>query len=72
MKNQTLKDGIFYASVGSLWWGVLGTYFFQYISYAGAIEVVIHRSLWTFVILLITTWLIMSMFLNLHYMIYHI
>ena len=33
MKNQTLKDGIFYASVGSLWWGVLGTYFFQYISY---------------------------------------
>ena len=34
---------------------VLGTLFFQYISYAGAIEVVIHRSLWTFVILLITT-----------------
>ena len=55
MKNQTLKDGIFYASVGSLWWGVLGTYFFQYISYAGTVEVVVHRSFWTCAILLITT-----------------
>ena len=55
MKNQKLKDGIFYASVGSLWWGVIGTYFFQYISYAGTVEVVVHRSFWTCVILLITT-----------------
>lgn len=55
MNNKKIKNGIYYASVGSLWWGVLGTLFFQYISYAGAIEVVIHRSLWTFVILLITT-----------------
>ena len=63
MNNKKIKNGIYYATVGSLWWGVLGTLFFQYISYAGAIEVVIHRSLWTFVILLITTWLIMSMYL---------
>lgn len=55
MNNKKIKNGIYYATVGSLWWGVLGTLFFQYISYAGAIEVVIHRSLWTFVILLITT-----------------
>ena len=55
MKNKNLKNGIYYALIGSLWWGLLGTYFFQYISYAGTIEVVVHRSLWTCVILFLTT-----------------
>ena len=55
MNNKKIRNGIYYATVGSIWWGVLGTYFFQYISYAGAIEVVLHRSFWTFVILFITT-----------------
>ena len=55
MKNKNLKNGIYYATIGSLWWGLLGTYFFQYISYAGTVEVVVHRSLWTCVILFLTT-----------------
>ena len=55
MNNKKIHNGICYATIGSLWWGILGTYFFQYISYAGAIEVVIHRSFWTFIILFITT-----------------
>ena len=55
MENKNLKNGIYYATIGSLWWGLLGTYFFQYISYAGTIEVVVHRSLWTCVILFLTT-----------------
>ena len=55
MKNQNIKQGIIYATIGSLWWGLLGTIFFQYISYAGTIEVVVHRSFWTCVILLFTT-----------------
>ena len=55
MNNKKIQNGIYYATIGSLWWGFLGTFFFQYISYAGAIEVVLHRSFWTFIILLITT-----------------
>ena len=55
MNNKKIQNGIYYATIGSLWWGILGTYFFQYLSYAGAIEVVTHRSLWTFVILTVTT-----------------
>ena len=55
MNNKKISNGIYFATAGSVWWGVLGTYFFQYISYAGAIEVVLHRSFWTFIILFITT-----------------
>ena len=55
MKNQNIKDGIIYATLGSLWWGLLGTYFFQYISFAGTIEVVTHRTFWTCIILFFTT-----------------
>ena len=55
MENKKLKSGIYFATIGSLWWGLLGTYFFQYISYAGTIEIVVHRSFWTCVILILTT-----------------
>ena len=55
MENKNLKNGIYYATIGSLWWGLLGTYFFQYISYAVTVEVVVHRSLWTCIILFLTT-----------------
>ena len=55
MENKNLKNGIYYATIGSLWWGLLGTFFFQYISYAGTVEVVVHRSLWTCIILFLTT-----------------
>ena len=55
MKNKKIKNGIYFATIGSLWWGLLGTYFFQYISYAGTIEVVLHRSFWTCIILFLTT-----------------
>ena len=55
MIDKKKRRGVIYASLGSLWWGLLGTFFFQYISYAGTIEVVVHRSLWTCIILIITT-----------------
>ena len=55
MEDKNLKNGIYYATIGSLWWGLLGTYFFQYISYTGTVEVVVHRSLWTCIILFLTT-----------------
>ncbi len=55
MKQSQFKDGIFYATAGSLWWGLLGTIFFKYISSIGALEVTFHRLIWTCIILLIST-----------------
>ena len=55
MKISNFTKGIVFSSTGSFFWGFLGTIYFQYISYIGFIEVVVHRSIWTLLILLITT-----------------
>ena len=55
MKITKFNKGIISSSTGSLWWGFLGVYYFQYISFVGTFEVVIHRCIWTSIILLITT-----------------
>ena len=55
MKINKFNKGILYSSSGSVFWGFLGTYYFQYITIVGAFEVVVHRCLWTALILLITT-----------------
>ena len=56
MINVTnFNKGIISSSVGSFWWGVIGTYYFQYIAFVGTFEVVVHRCIWTTLILLITT-----------------
>ena len=55
MKNQNFNKGITLTALGSFWWGVIGVIYFKYISFAGPIEVVIHRCIWTSVVLIITT-----------------
>jgi chloramphenicol-sensitive protein RarD len=55
MKLTNFTKGIISSSSGSLFWGFLGTVYFQYISFIGFFEVVVHRSIWTLVILVITT-----------------
>ena len=55
MNTKEFKNGVLSATLGSLWWGVLGTYFFQFITFAGTLEVVVHRCIWTSFILLLTT-----------------
>ena len=55
MKNQNFKQGIILTALGSFWWGVIGVLYFKYVSFAGPIEVVIHRCVWTAVVLLIST-----------------
>ena len=55
MKIRNFNKGIFSSSLGSFWWGFFGTYYFQYITFIGTFEVVVHRSIWTCVILLFTT-----------------
>ena len=54
-KNNNFNKGIFLTATGSFWWGLIGVIYFKYISFAGHIEVVIHRSLWTTVMLIITS-----------------
>ena len=55
MKISNFNKGIITTSLGSLWWGILGVFYFKYFSFIGNIELVIHRSIWTAVVLLLTT-----------------
>ena len=54
MKDQFNK-GLLLTSLGSFWWGFIGVIYFQYVSFIGHIELVVHRCLWTAVMLLLTT-----------------
>ena len=54
MKKKYL-DGSLLAIGASLWWGVIGVIYFKFVSFASPIELVIHRTIWTAVILVITT-----------------
>ena len=54
MKKNLLKGSLF--TVGaSLWWGVIGVIYFKFVSFASALELSIHRTIWTALLLVITT-----------------
>jgi len=53
--NQEFNKGILLTSLGSFWWGFIGVLYFQYVSFIGHIELVVHRCLWTAVMLIFTT-----------------
>ena len=55
MKNNEFNKGIVLTALGSFWWGVIGVVYFEYISFVGYLEVVLHRCIWTAFLLLITT-----------------
>ena len=54
MKKQFNK-GLLLTSLGSFWCGFIGVLYFEYVSFIGHIELVVHRCLWTAVMLIITT-----------------
>ena len=54
MKKNTFQ-GILYGASGSLWWGTVGVFYFKSSSFAGPIELVVHRTIWTAFSLIITT-----------------
>ncbi len=54
MKEQFNK-GLILTSLGSFWWGFIGVLYFEYVAFIGHVELVVHRCLWTAVMLLITT-----------------
>ena len=49
------NKGLLLTSLGSFWWGFIGVIYFEYVAFIGHIELVVHRCLWTAVMLLITT-----------------
>ena len=55
MKNKDFNKGITLTALGSFWWGVIGVIYFEYISFVGHIEVVLHRCIWTAFFLIIST-----------------
>ena len=54
MKKQFNK-GILLTSLGSFWWGFIGVLYFEYVSFIGHIELVVHRCIWTAIMLILTT-----------------
>jgi len=54
MKKNTFH-GILYGASGSLWWGTIGVLYFKSTAFAGPIELVVHRTIWTAFSLIITT-----------------
>ena len=53
--NHNFNKGLLLTSLGSFLWGFIGVIYFEYVSFIGHIELVVHRCLWTAVMLLITT-----------------
>ena len=52
--KKKLLNGILFSSAGSFWWGVIGVFYFKYVSFAGPVEIVLHRTVWTAFVLFFT------------------
>ena len=53
--KQEFNKGLLLTSLGSFWWGFIGVLYFEYVSFIGHIELVVHRCLWTAIMLIFTT-----------------
>ncbi len=53
--DKNFNKGLLLTSLGSFWWGFIGVVYFQYVSFIGHVELVVHRCLWTAVMLIVTT-----------------
>ena len=54
MKKNILK-GTLFVTGASLWWGIIGVFYFNFVSYATPFELVFHRTIWTALLLVIST-----------------
>ncbi len=53
--NDQFNKGLILTSLGSFWWGFIGVIYFEYVSFIGHVELVVHRCVWTAVMLILTT-----------------
>ena len=57
MKKKYL-EGTLLTVGASMWWGLIGVIYFKFVSFANPVELTIHRTLWTALILVITTFIL--------------
>ena len=50
--DKNFNKGLLLTSLGSFWWGFIGVIYFEYVSFIGHVELVVHRCLWTAVMLI--------------------
>ena len=55
MSKSDFNKGLLLTSLGSFWWGFIGVIYFEYVSFIGHTELVVHRCLWTAAMLIVTT-----------------
>ena len=53
--KKKIFEGSLYTVGASLWWGIIGVIYFKFVSFASPMELTIHRTLWTALLLVITT-----------------
>ncbi len=53
--NHQFNKGLILTSLGSFWWGFIGVIYFEMVTFIGHIELVVHRCIWTVVMLILTT-----------------
>lgn len=53
MEKKTF-NGILSSGAGSLWWGVIGVFYFKSVSFVSPLELTIHRTVWTAFLLIFT------------------
>tara|TARA_B100001248_G_C27320954_1_gene426714 strand:+ start:82 stop:960 length:879 start_codon:yes stop_codon:yes gene_type:complete len=53
--KQEFNKGLLLTSLGSFWWGFIGVIYFKYVSFIGHTELVVHRCLWTAIMLILTS-----------------
>ena len=53
--DKKFNKGLLLTSLGSFWWGFIGVIYFEYVAFIGHVELVVHRCLWTAIMLILTT-----------------
>ena len=53
--NKQFNKGLLLTSLGSFWWGFIGVFYFESVAFIGHVELVVHRCVWTAVMLILTT-----------------
>ena len=53
--SKDFNKGLILAGFGSFWWGFIGVLYFKYFTFIGHIELVVHRCLWTTLMLAVST-----------------
>ena len=53
--KQKIINGILYGIAAAFWGGIVGVFYFKSVAFVNHIELVVHRTIWTAFILILTT-----------------